>query len=288
MFGDIISDLCAQLVGGLGFAAAGNIGDKYAVFEPTHGSAPKYAGMYKVNPIAMFLAAKLMLDWLGETDKRPGSKRPSPRSSRTARSAPTTWAAHPPAWTWAGRWRTSSDQETRVGRTVIEKIFAAQPRRSGGAGPHRLDGPGRPLGARLRRRQRGQELRPRLRRSAPGRPGQDLLHLRLCAPASTLLRRQPEACRDFAREHGMRRLRRRPRHRLPRHDRRGAGQARLHRGRHRQPPQHPRRRRLPSARAWATWTSPSPSRPAGPGSRCPRASRSCSRGGRCPRPAPRT
>jgi isocitrate/isopropylmalate dehydrogenase len=66
LFGDIISDLCAQLVGGLGFASAGNIGDKYAVFEPTHGSAPKYAGMDKVNPIATMLAAKLMLEYLGE------------------------------------------------------------------------------------------------------------------------------------------------------------------------------------------------------------------------------
>jgi isocitrate/isopropylmalate dehydrogenase len=68
MFGDIISDLAAQLVGGLGFAASGNIGDKFAVFEPTHGSAPKYAGLYKVNPTAMLLAVKLMLDWLGETE----------------------------------------------------------------------------------------------------------------------------------------------------------------------------------------------------------------------------
>ena len=66
MFGDIISDLCAQLVGGLGFAASGNIGDNYAVFEPTHGSAPKYAGQYKVNPTAMIMTVKLMLDWLGE------------------------------------------------------------------------------------------------------------------------------------------------------------------------------------------------------------------------------
>jgi 3-isopropylmalate dehydrogenase len=68
MFGDIVSDLAAQLVGGLGFAASGNIGDKFAVFEPTHGSAPKYAGLYKVNPTAMLLATKLMLDWLGETE----------------------------------------------------------------------------------------------------------------------------------------------------------------------------------------------------------------------------
>ncbi len=66
MFGDIISDLSAQLVGGLGFAASGNIGDDFAVFEPTHGSAPKYAGQYKVNPIAMIQSVKLMLDWLGE------------------------------------------------------------------------------------------------------------------------------------------------------------------------------------------------------------------------------
>jgi 3-isopropylmalate dehydrogenase len=69
MFGDIISDLAAQLVGGLGFASSGNIGDTFAVFEPTHGSAPKYAGLYKANPTAMLLAVKLMLDWLGEGDK---------------------------------------------------------------------------------------------------------------------------------------------------------------------------------------------------------------------------
>jgi 3-isopropylmalate dehydrogenase len=68
MFGDIVSDLCAQLVGGLGFAASGNIGDDFAVFEPTHGSAPKYAGQYVVNPTAMLLAVKLMLDWLGEQE----------------------------------------------------------------------------------------------------------------------------------------------------------------------------------------------------------------------------
>jgi len=69
LFGDIISDLCAQLVGGLGFACSGNIGNKLAVFEPSHGSAPKYAGLDKVNPIAMILSAKMMLDWLGETEK---------------------------------------------------------------------------------------------------------------------------------------------------------------------------------------------------------------------------
>jgi isocitrate/isopropylmalate dehydrogenase len=69
MFGDIISDLAAQMVGGLGFGCSGNIGQKLGVFEPSHGSAPKHAGQYKVNPIATVLSAKMMLDWLGETEK---------------------------------------------------------------------------------------------------------------------------------------------------------------------------------------------------------------------------
>ena len=68
LYGDIISDLCAQMVGGLGFGCSGNLGEKLAVFEPTHGSAPKYAGQYKVNPIATILSAKMMLDWLGEKE----------------------------------------------------------------------------------------------------------------------------------------------------------------------------------------------------------------------------
>ncbi len=69
LFGDIISDLSAQLVGGMGFAPSGNIGDNFALFEPTHGSAPKYAGQYRVNPMAMLLATKMMLDYLGEKEK---------------------------------------------------------------------------------------------------------------------------------------------------------------------------------------------------------------------------
>jgi 3-isopropylmalate dehydrogenase len=51
----------------MGFAYSGNIGETYAVFEPTHGSAPKYAGLNKVNPLATILAAKMMVEWLGET-----------------------------------------------------------------------------------------------------------------------------------------------------------------------------------------------------------------------------
>jgi 3-isopropylmalate dehydrogenase len=72
MFGDILSDEAAQLVGSLGFAASANIGDKYALFEPSHGSAPKYAGQFKVNPTAMLLSVKLMLEWLGEKDLADG------------------------------------------------------------------------------------------------------------------------------------------------------------------------------------------------------------------------
>jgi isocitrate/isopropylmalate dehydrogenase len=53
LYGDLVSDLCAQMVGGLGFGCSGNIGDKLAVFEPTHGSAPKHAGQYRCNPIAI-------------------------------------------------------------------------------------------------------------------------------------------------------------------------------------------------------------------------------------------
>jgi len=68
LFGDILSDLCAQMVGGMGFAYSGNIGQTYAVFEPTHGSAPKYAGRSKVNPLASILAAKMMVEWLGEAE----------------------------------------------------------------------------------------------------------------------------------------------------------------------------------------------------------------------------
>jgi 3-isopropylmalate dehydrogenase len=68
LYGDIVSDLCAQMVGGLGFGCSANIGERLAVFEPTHGSAPKHAGRYRANPIATILAARMMLDWLGERE----------------------------------------------------------------------------------------------------------------------------------------------------------------------------------------------------------------------------
>jgi isocitrate dehydrogenase (NAD+) len=71
LFGDVISDAFAGLIGGLGFAASGNIGDEVAVFEPTHGSAPKYAELDPpiVNPIAMFLSAVMLLEHVGEIEK---------------------------------------------------------------------------------------------------------------------------------------------------------------------------------------------------------------------------
>ena len=68
LYGDIISDLCAGLIGGLGVAPGGNIGDEVAVFEATHGSAPKYKGMNKVNPMAMMFSGVLMLRHIGEDD----------------------------------------------------------------------------------------------------------------------------------------------------------------------------------------------------------------------------
>jgi len=66
LYGDILSDLCAGLVGGLGVAPGANIGDGIALFEPTHGSAPKYKGMNKANPMAMMLSGVMMLRYINE------------------------------------------------------------------------------------------------------------------------------------------------------------------------------------------------------------------------------
>jgi len=69
LYGDIVSDLCAGLIGGLGLAPGANFGETIALFEPVHGSAPKYKGLNKVNPTAMILSAKLMFEYLGEFEK---------------------------------------------------------------------------------------------------------------------------------------------------------------------------------------------------------------------------
>ncbi len=68
LYGDIVSDLCAGLVGGLGVAPGANIGEGLAVFEPTHGSAPKYTGLNKVNPLATILSGIMMLRYLNEKE----------------------------------------------------------------------------------------------------------------------------------------------------------------------------------------------------------------------------
>jgi len=65
LYGDILSDLCAGLVGGLGMAPGANVGEKEAIFEATHGSAPKYKGLNKVNPVALILSGVLLLRHLG-------------------------------------------------------------------------------------------------------------------------------------------------------------------------------------------------------------------------------
>ena len=68
LYGDIVSDLCAGLIGGLGIAQGANIGKDYAVFEPVHGSAPDIAGQDKANPTAMLMSAIEMLSYIGEKD----------------------------------------------------------------------------------------------------------------------------------------------------------------------------------------------------------------------------
>jgi isocitrate dehydrogenase (NAD+) len=68
LYGDVLSDLCAGMIGGLGMAPGANFGEQIAVFEPTHGSAPKYKGQNKVNPMAQMLSGMMMLRHLGELD----------------------------------------------------------------------------------------------------------------------------------------------------------------------------------------------------------------------------
>jgi len=71
MFGDILSDLGAGLIGGLGMAPSGDVGDDHGLFQPVHGSAPDIAGQGKANPCAMFLSAAMMLDWLADRHNEP-------------------------------------------------------------------------------------------------------------------------------------------------------------------------------------------------------------------------
>jgi isocitrate/isopropylmalate dehydrogenase len=83
MMGDIITDLASVLQGGMGFAAGGNIGDEHAMFEPVHGSAPKYTGQNRVNPFATFFAVEMMLRWLSDRHHDAGLARQADRLERS-------------------------------------------------------------------------------------------------------------------------------------------------------------------------------------------------------------
>jgi 3-isopropylmalate dehydrogenase len=75
MFGDILSDLAAGLIGGMGMAPSADVGDRHAVFQPSHGTAPDIAGKSVANPVAMILSAAMMLEWLGTPETRAGGAR---------------------------------------------------------------------------------------------------------------------------------------------------------------------------------------------------------------------
>ena len=122
LFGDVISDAFAGLVGGLGFAASGNIGEEVAVFEPTHGSAPKYAELDPpiVNPIAMILSAAMMLDHLGERDARQRRcAAQSPQWWPKARCALMTCCASPAA---RSRWRRVRLRRAQMTDAILAKL----------------------------------------------------------------------------------------------------------------------------------------------------------------------
>ena len=87
MFGDILSDLAAGLIGGLGIAPSADIGDKHAVFQPCHGTAPDIMGQGKANPTAMILSAAMMLDWLADTHDHPPAAEAAERIERAVDKA---------------------------------------------------------------------------------------------------------------------------------------------------------------------------------------------------------
>jgi isocitrate/isopropylmalate dehydrogenase len=93
MMGDIITDLASVLQGGMGFAAGGNIGTEHAMFEPVHGSAPKYAGQNRVSPFATFFAVEMMLRWLGDRRSDPRLIRQADRLERAVATVLATGSA---------------------------------------------------------------------------------------------------------------------------------------------------------------------------------------------------
>ena len=207
LFGDIISDLAAQLVGGLGFASAGNIGDKYAVFEPTHGSAPKYAGHVQGQPDRHVPGREADARMAGRDGQGPRrSRAPWPRSSRKARSGPTTWAARPRRSRWPRPSRPSSERRLRRGPDDHRKNHPVAFARRGRGRPDRLDGPRRPLGPRLRRaRTWSRTTSSEYGAAPPADVRKTFFTFDLCAPACSLkYADNQQLCRDFARKHGIR------------------------------------------------------------------------------------
>jgi 3-isopropylmalate dehydrogenase len=87
MFGDILSDLAAGLIGGLGIAPSADIGDGHAVFQPCHGTAPDIMGQGKANPTAMILSAAMMLDWLADRHRHPPAAQAAQRIERAVDEA---------------------------------------------------------------------------------------------------------------------------------------------------------------------------------------------------------
>jgi isocitrate dehydrogenase (NAD+) len=113
LYGDILSDLCAGLVGGLGIAPGANLGEEIAVFEPVHGSAPKYTGMNKVNPMAMMFSGVMMLRHIGEEEA--GNRLEAAMASIIAEGKDVTYDMKP-----------SPDDPTAVGTSEVADAIIAR------------------------------------------------------------------------------------------------------------------------------------------------------------------
>ena len=123
LYGDIISDLCAGLVGGLGLIPGANIGWEYAVFEPVHGSAPDIAGKGVANPIAMILSGAMMLRHLGELEGASAVERAVDTTLEAGKRGPRTSAVPRRRWTWRRRsrprWRPSRSESMDPDRDPV-------------------------------------------------------------------------------------------------------------------------------------------------------------------------
>jgi len=120
MFGDILSDEAAQVVGGLGLAASGNIGDSFAIFEPVHGSAPDIAGKNIANPTSMILSAAMMLDWLSEHN---GDKKAAAASHAIRHSVETCLSAGETTPDLGGK-LTTTEMADAVSRRISQRVIA--------------------------------------------------------------------------------------------------------------------------------------------------------------------